>query len=557
MALSFGTRVLLTIGGACVVCTSAAILVARDRIQDNGERALVEKSQAILSRLEVGRDFVANMGILDSLIEESVKKHPDGELPKEQKVKVLKGVPIFAAMKLGQTGAEKENYKFRIFDDNARNSENKATEQEQVWLNRFEAEPSLNEIVETSGDGAYKIVVRPVRVTQSEGCLICHGHPSTSPWKNGKDVLGYKMENMKDGDLKGAFAVVSSLEPVRAQTQAATSKIVLWGVGFTLIALAIAFLVVRAPVRILNEIASKLAGGASEMVNTSEEIRTSSTDLEDAVKLQAQALQETVVSVDEINSTVTHNADNVEKSRAVTKKSMETIHEGKSTVEAMMKSIEEISSSNQEISSEIERSNSEIAEITRVIGEIGEKTRVINDIVFQTKLLSFNASVEAARAGEHGKGFSVVAEEVGNLAQMSGNAAKEISGMLEESIRKVESIIDGNRRRTGSLISANGEKVRAGTVTAERCGEVLDRILEQSNEVNTLFETIAVSSRQQAQGVSEISQAMSKLDSVTHRTTTASQQTATAGDQVGKQSDDLRGIVIELARVVRGEDKVA
>jgi methyl-accepting chemotaxis protein len=76
---------------------------------------------------------------------------------------------------------------------------------------------------------------------------------------------------------------------------------------------------------------------------------------------------------------------------------------------------------------QINYSNEQMSEIVKVIQEIETKTKVINDIVFQTKLLSFNASVEAARAGEQGKGFAVVAEEVGNLAQMSGNAAKEIS----------------------------------------------------------------------------------------------------------------------------------
>ena len=79
-------------------------------------------------------------------------------------------------------------------------------------------------------------------------------------------------------------------------------------------------------------------------------------------------------------------------------------------------------------------------EILGYIKSIEEKTKVINDIVFQTKLLSFNASVEAARAGEQGKGFAVVAEEVGNLATMSGTSAEEISKLLESSISHIESI---------------------------------------------------------------------------------------------------------------------
>ncbi|MHA0111674.1 methyl-accepting chemotaxis protein, partial [Klebsiella pneumoniae] len=80
-----------------------------------------------------------------------------------------------------------------------------------------------------------------------------------------------------------------------------------------------------------------------------------------------------------------------------------------------------------------EDANSQLQSISNIIGEISAKTNIINDIVFKTQLLSFNASIEAARAGQHGRGFAVVAEEVGNLAQMSGNAAKEIRALLEDS----------------------------------------------------------------------------------------------------------------------------
>ncbi|EQC49763.1 methyl-accepting chemotaxis protein [Bacteriovorax sp. DB6_IX] len=90
-----------------------------------------------------------------------------------------------------------------------------------------------------------------------------------------------------------------------------------------------------------------------------------------------------------------------------------------------------IKNSNEAILTTTSEGNKKINEIVSVINEISEKTKVINDIVFQTKLLSFNASVEAARAGEHGKGFAVVAEEVGNLAQMSGKAAEEMVKFLE------------------------------------------------------------------------------------------------------------------------------
>ena len=98
----------------------------------------------------------------------------------------------------------------------------------------------------------------------------------------------------------------------------------------------------------------------------------------------------------------------------------------------------------QEVFQYLNKNENNVSQIVDLIREIEDKTKVINDIVFQTKLLSFNASVEAARAGEYGKGFSVVAEEVGNLAEMSGHASKEIEGLLSHSISQVENLSKQN-----------------------------------------------------------------------------------------------------------------
>ena len=101
---------------------------------------------------------------------------------------------------------------------------------------------------------------------------------------------------------------------------------------------------------------------------------------------------------------VTKSAENAKRSREVATTSLTTANHGKVSVEKMIEAIEDINRSNNHIVEQINQSNGKITEIVKVISEIGSKTKVINDIVFQTKLLSFNASVEAARAGEHGKG---------------------------------------------------------------------------------------------------------------------------------------------------------
>jgi len=223
----------------------------------------------------------------------------------------------------------------------------------------------------------------------------------------------------------------------------------------------------------------------------------------------------------------------------------------------MHTSIQEISSSNGEIMKQVEASNQEISHIVKVIAEIGNKTKVINDIVFQTKLLSFNASVEAARAGEHGKGFAVVAEEVGNLAQMSGNAAKEITAMLDDSIRKVEKTVNDTKIKVEQLMVTGRGKIEAGVVTSRKCGEALDQIVQNVDQLGQMVGEISAASQEQAQGVQEINRAMAQLDQVTQQNASASQEAANAAAQLNVQADSLRGIVRTLEKLVQGVGKTA
>ncbi|MGE3759138.1 MAG: methyl-accepting chemotaxis protein, partial [Pseudobdellovibrionaceae bacterium] len=171
--------------------------------------------------------------------------------------------------------------------------------------------------------------------------------------------------------------------------------------------------------RSLNKMTEDLKENSGEILSQARSMAGSSTELSEAATEQAAALQETVAAIDEINAMVEKNVESANRSKEVSSESRETAARGKNTVDSMLNAMSEINNSNEQIADQISRSHAQLSEITKLITDIGSKTKVINEIVFQTKLLSFNASVEAARAGEYGKGFAVVAEEVGNLAQMS------------------------------------------------------------------------------------------------------------------------------------------
>ena len=231
------------------------------------------------------------------------------------------------------------------------------------------------------------------------------------------------------------------------------------------------------------------------------------------------------------------------------------IQSGQELIQKMVQAIQDIDHSNGRINSEIETSNREFKDIVKIIAEIGAKTQVINDIVFQTKLLSFNASVEAARAGEHGKGFAVVAEEVGNLAQMSGNAAKEIKGMLDQSISKVEGIVSTSTSRVDSLVKAGKEKVSSGMEIAERCDQTFKLIVGKTAEVKHLIEEISTATQEQSTGVNEVSKAIAQLSEATQQNNAVSEASARSAQDLSTQAENLTGLVSELASVVEGQNK--
>lgn len=303
----------------------------------------------------------------------------------------------------------------------------------------------------------------------------------------------------------------------------------------------------------LLHITNGLRDEALLVKKTSDILALMSSDLSSATSQQASSLQQTVAAVDEISAMITRNADSATSSTKTSQISKESALRGKDKVELMLQSINSISDGNRHLYEEMKKSNQQIAEIVDVIQDISQKTQVINDIVFQTKLLSFNASVEAARAGEHGKGFAVVAEEVGNLASMSGKAASEINEMLMNSVKKVTDIVEDTKQVMGSLIQNSSSKVEFGTSTAVDCAQALDDILLNVTSVNDMIREISMACQEQSVGVKEVNSAMSSLDSATQKNSeSAGESSRTAGD-LNLQAERLNQLIDQLTILVNGK----
>lgn len=505
--MSFKIKIMLAIATACILCAVIGIFVSHSRVRDMGDLGLIAKSRAILSRLESVRSYIASQGLLDDLIKKNVKLYPDGKLPESARLEVLKSVPVFASLKVGAEEAVKENYKFRVFSDEPRNKDNKATEAEMEIFRKFGADSSLPEIVDIKSDVV--TVYRPVRLSEKQGCLLCHGDPQNSPFKNGNDILGHPMENWSDGKLHGVFAIISETKEIRSAANTATLTIVLCSLGAAIFALVFGYFLMRGSLQTLSLIAKNLKEAGEQTFLAGNEINVQSQALSSSTSESAASLEETTASTEEMSSMIKLNADNAESARELSSACEQKARQGKTEVERLILAMTDISISSKKIE---------------------EIISVIDDISFQTNLLALNAAVEAARAGEQGKGFSVVAEAVRALAQRSASSAKEISGLIKESV----------------------EKIHQGTRIAEASGSALTEIVTSVEKVASLNTEISGASREQSVGVININKAINELDRVTQQNAAAAEETAASSEELSAQSKQLHALVDQLTLVIHG-----
>ncbi|MCS6971051.1 MAG: methyl-accepting chemotaxis protein [Planctomycetota bacterium] len=497
--MRISTRIVVTAVVAVAITAVGGVLTSYLTLRQRQIDETQARMRSILMQAEAVRERFDALHAAEAFNVERMR----GDLERKslRETELYRTIPVVAAWDSIRPVAEAAGYRFATPSAPgvpARNPDNAYHERWQAVFAAFRRGEDYAAVV-----GDEIVYARPVRLTAS--CLVCHGDPATSRSGDGKDPLGQPMENMRVGDLKGAFVLMRDID--YSEANAAGRRIVLVSGGILAVVLAGVWLITRRINRQLGAVVSDLTACSQQTAQAAQQLAQGALTLADGTSKNAAALEQTSASLESMNTLVQRSAQHAHETARLAGDGCT----GSERASAAMRELAEA-----------------MAAIKAHADQTSKIVKTIDEIAFQTNLLALNAAVEAARAGEAGKGFAVVAEEVRGLAGRASEAARSTSELLARAVQAAERGVSISDQVVG-IVDGNAAAIR---------------------DISRLAGEVAGSAREIANGIEQVTKAVREMERVTQANAAAAEQHSAVSEELSAQNQALEQAIRQLEALV-------